>query len=326
MRKALFVAIFLFLGFFSVRPALAGDITVTCPDTATSSNFCTVSGVTPLFGESNWVPGSSVTRSIKVINNDDEPCNLTLTTTVPQGGIDPTGFDSALESKIDSGSTHYFDSSFHSQFSQGSVSLGTVNGGGTVDYTWLATFPHSETGFQNSSLTFDFNLNFSCDISTPIPSPTPGLTNAGPPYRTDEVAGTSSVAGAFTSFISNILGTSVGEETASPTPAGGASLTPSPTPVGEVKGEATCSDPNNFWWIILIVQLVATGIFYMVVYNKKKVGYAWAAPVAFAIVSQIIHELMGCNCASGGLCPYYWVFNAIILFSTWFLYRAVKEK
>ena len=304
--------------FVSAGSIHAVDLTVTC----SSGGSCTVSPSGPLFDETGWKPGDSNSKELEIANTDTvESCNLTLVVneTDSQQGFDVA---SVLETNIDRSGTAYFDDNFRNLIDQGSTSLGVVPPATTHFYTWEVNFPiGSGNETQNRSVHFDFNSGFSCSG----PSPTPGLTNAGPPHRTDEVTGTSSVAGAFTSFISNVLGTNAGEETASPTPTSGASVSPSPTPVGEVKGEATCSDPNNFWWIILIVQLAATGIFYFAIRGRKDVRFWWAVPVAFAIVSQIIHELMGCNCASGGLCPYYWAFNLIILLATAFLFKAIKE-
>jgi hypothetical protein len=406
MRKVLFFAAFLFLGLLPVGKAHAADLTVTCPG---GNNLCTISpSGTPLFNQSGWVPGSSATEHITVVNNGEDACNLTLS--VARGASSTVGFDTQLLSKIERvGGGNVFDSTFDDLFNQSPISLGTVSVLDTNEYTWEATFDHAATGYQSSNLTFDFDLHFSCGVATPTPIPAvlgrtfsaasaPVCSDATPSsapslsiaqeeintarlnwtavspvshymirYGTSSgsyIYGASNVGDVNTYLVRELSSTATfyfqvagvngcapgpwsNEVSIRPTghelpivPAPGfvegtlgakTESSPSPSgkpagtiPTGEVEGASTCSDPYIFWWLPLLAQLVITGIYYLIIRDRKGLRLWWIFPLIFAGISQLLHMIIGCNCTSGELCKFYWVFNLIILAATWIFYQALK--
>lgn len=122
-------------------------------------------------------------------------------------------------------------------------------------------------------------------------------------------------------FIETILGTST-EASASP------SASPTIDTAGEVAAASTCTDPYYPWWIPLVIQIVATALYYLIIRSRKeRHALWWLIPAMFAVISQIVHEILGCNCGTDWLCPWYWVFNLIIFtISGLFYYRWSQEQ
>jgi hypothetical protein len=110
----------------------------------------------------------------------------------------------------------------------------------------------------------------------------------------------------------------LGAETAIPSP----TTTPLPETLGT---SSNCSAIYYYWWIPLIIQLALSFIYIWKRWRDK----IWWFVIGFGgILSQIIHQILGCNCATGGLCPWYWLFNLIILFLSVgiFFYRKGRKK
>ncbi len=301
------------IGLLFTGGAFAGDLTVTCPPSEGDGDWCTISpSPAPLFNETNWVPGDFATRTIEVINQDlEDSCNLTLNTIENNGEevSNTPGFASMLFSDI----SPYFSDTLQNQFFAGNVSLGTINPGVTQIYSWRMTFdPDAGNEFQSSQTTFNFSLAFSCDLpSQPTPSPT--LSPAGPPMNPNEgVSVSPSVLGAFTRVFSPIFGAvSSGEvEEVSID----AASSPSPTQEGEVQGTSDCTDKDYPWWIPLVIQLIlGLGyVLYKTRSGKPNLVRLWPLLV-LAIISQIIHQILGCNCATSEWCRRYVLLNFVVV-------------
>lgn len=101
------------------------------------------------------------------------------------------------------------------------------------------------------------------------------------------------------------------------------------TPWGMVQG-ATCADEPYYWWIILAVETLLAMTVLVVLWNDKEVRYWLLVPGALAIFSQIIHEALGCNCATGQWCPRYWIINliiaALLTLIYWLRFRSLKSR
>jgi hypothetical protein len=123
-------------------------------------------------------------------------------------------------------------------------------------------------------------------------------------------------AGPAVGFVPGTLGVST---EATPTPTG--SPEPNSTPQGQVESAATCSDPYYPWWLPLVLQLVVIMIYYAFFRNRKNQGSWWVMPGVIGVMSQIIHQILGCNCGTGDWCKWYWVFNVIIILLTGLGYK-----
>lgn len=304
-----------FLALLLVFPAntSAADQTITC--SADGPCFVTPGGT--LFNETDWTPGDFVVRNLSVINQDgDESCNLTLLVSNPEQS--PQDFATKLNARIEQGSTNYFNQPFQNLFNQGTVSLGTIGPSTSNLYTWEAKLDsNAGNSYQGASISFDFDMNFSCGVS---PTSTPSATST--PTSSVEGAGqTTSVSTGGAA--APILGVTTGEVSAAET----SGPTPSPSPSGEVLGETTCTARDYPWWIPLIVQALVAFVYLRKRYKDK----AWQAVLAIGgigVVSQIVHEILGCNCATSSLCPWYWAFNLgiVALSFVYYLYKYRNNK
>ncbi|HEX6977600.1 MAG TPA: fibronectin type III domain-containing protein [Patescibacteria group bacterium] len=153
------VAGFLLVFLFTPR-VLAANLSVSC----LAGGPCTITPVsTPLFQETGWVPGDSVSRTITVANQDSsQSCDLVMTVQNPVQS--PSNFASVLLSSINSGSTVFISSTLNSIFTGGPISLGTIAAGSSQIYDWNVAFdPNAGNEFQGANTTFDFNLSFTCN-------------------------------------------------------------------------------------------------------------------------------------------------------------------
>jgi len=95
----------------------------------------------------------------------------------------------------------------------------------------------------------------------------------------------------------------------------------------QVAGASTCSDRYYWWWAFLILQTILTVIFFLV---GKKRGWRLIkfifVTMFLAAISQLVHQLCGCNCATGAWCPRYLIFNLVILIVSGNLYFLAKKK
>ncbi len=143
--------------------ALAADLTVTCPDSASSCNI-SPSG-TPLFEEFNVYPGYTNTRQITVVNEDiNDSCSLVLS--IPEESIsDPYNLAEVVLTDIESG-VSYFDNTLETLFNlpaPGTLDLGTIPVNDSRVYNWTVTMdPEAGNEYQGVSTIFDFGLQFSC--------------------------------------------------------------------------------------------------------------------------------------------------------------------
>ncbi|MGI5828197.1 MAG: fibronectin type III domain-containing protein [Patescibacteria group bacterium] len=84
-------------------------------------------------------------------------------------------------------------------------------------------------------------------------------------------------------------------------------------PVGQVAGVAVCSEYPYWWWLPLVTQGILMSLYYLFVQKRQKKMMYVVVPVFLTGLSYYIHTILGCNCATGRLCPFYWVFSLLIL-------------
>lgn len=326
--------VFVFL-LFKIKVVLAVDFSVTCAQ----DGPCTmVPDKTPLFYEKNWLPGDSVTRTITFINEDSRySCPLTLETYNQKQT--PSDFATKLLTQIVDRSNGVLvygggGKTLNDLYQAGIISLGNIPASGTKYFDWTVTFdPLAGNNYQAAETVFDFDLIFSCGspLPTPTPSPTPASPTPASPIPSSPTPGASPLV--FTPFsLGGFFGQLLGVSEASPASV----LSEKPltatesAALEEVLGEATCKWWYYLWWFPLIVQLCLTGIYYYWLKNKEVAAW-WSLPVILSALSQIIHEILGCECVLSKLCPWYWLFNLIIfsfltLFYWWKRKKDKEEK
>jgi uncharacterized repeat protein (TIGR01451 family)/LPXTG-motif cell wall-anchored protein len=148
----------------------AENLTITCHD----EGPCDMSPapLTPLFFETNMLPGDSVEQTLEVINEDeDDDCNLLMQVT--SSSQIPPNFAQKLFTSLQKDGSDLFGSRLGSDALAGftiqdiyNISLldiGTLPASSSSLYSWLTTFDiDAGNEFQLAETIFDFEVNFSC--------------------------------------------------------------------------------------------------------------------------------------------------------------------
>lgn len=148
----LFVTV-LVLSFSGTTAAFAGILTV---------NFES----DPLFGEANFLPGDTVSRTVEVINTDDQPHDVY----VEMVNVVDGGLGDLMDVTITSGGA-LFSGTFNQLDAANEQFLSTLPSNTAAVYTFNMTFQPQTTNGQGGSLAFDFCIGFSggptnCDATT----------------------------------------------------------------------------------------------------------------------------------------------------------------
>jgi len=129
------------------------------------------------------------------------------------------------------------------------------------------------------------------------------------------------VEGAATGFVQGVLGVSTDTEKEKQGELGEAST----QILGDVAGASTCGDKYYPWWLPLLFQAVISVLYYWIIWGNRRDIITLLFPFSLVVLSQIVHEVLGCNCATGKWCPWYWAFN-LIVFVVPALYYLYKKK
>lgn len=106
----------------------------------------------PLFGESNFIPGQSVTKTIKFTNNTDITRNAYIRVAEV---VNTDKFGDAVTLVIKQGDTILYNDTFSNFFNKGKVNLPQVEVGNTNIISFIATFiPESNNDYQNKVMGF----------------------------------------------------------------------------------------------------------------------------------------------------------------------------
>jgi len=326
MRKVLKIFaffVFFFASFASIFAsfAYAADLDVIC-----NNDGCNLSSSDPLFSFTNIYPGWSAAKTVKAVNNYDQEADFSIETV---SFNDPNGLGDVLNIAIKekgAGSNLYNDSLTKLDNDGNSYrKLSLVSKGKDKEYEFIVSMLTSAGDrYQEKQLTFNLNLGFELiPVSSPpsgaSPSPSPGVGGAAAsPSPSPPLAGIIFPDTGIGGFIARVLGVEEGPEERGEV--GGAVEEAPP----EVKGEEVCDWYYYLWWLPLLVQAVLTGGYYYWLDAKDaknpsaknaKIAYWWSVPLILSGLSQIIHEILGCECVKSKLCPWYWLFNLIILIS-----------
>jgi hypothetical protein len=304
------------LGLFLIFPTgiKASDQTITC-------NSAGCSGLSaPLFNETNIAPGNSITRTLHVINSDNpDSCNFTMSATTPQviGRPGSDDFTSRLFTVIKDGGSDVYgvrdgaDKATNTKTlanlsGDTPIYLGSIDARRSRDYNWTVYFEKdSGNVYQEATAKFDLSLTFACGnapAETSTPSPASNTSASGASSNAPTPTPIPGILGAFTKIFQ-------------PEPTTESS--PSPFLAPQILG-TECIKNKFPWWIFLVLQLLSSIlIIRRARINKWKFIKTIIFLAAVAILSQVAHELIGCNCITSFWCPkYLWINIAILLLST----------
>lgn len=271
MKKYLIYTLLLALLVF---PTHAANLEVVC-DNNVDGDQCNIVSGTPLFNESNWYPGGTIVKTIRVTNNDhNDDCNLKMYT--EKETQSPTNFAQRIFTAITTGTDTIFGNvdetkasstnNLQNIFDASNTSLGSIQQNGTTkEYLWYVTFdPEAGNEFQGANMSFDFNLQFTCDHDESSNNQDNNNTN-DQDNNGGEVQGTQTNTG-FLSFLGSVLGDTNDENT-----------TQEENQQPEVQGTSTevvtnaemvCRD-YPFWGLLFVAQFILLLLVSALLKNKK---------------------------------------------------------
>jgi len=308
---------FIFFAFASPIQILAADFDVDC-----NSNSCTQTPSGAIFSETNVYPGWSVTKIVSGVNHSGQEAAFAVEekNLVSTGGLSDILLITIKKSGA--GSNIYEDNLTNFQ-NYGYLTLSNVSNSGSQDYDFTVKMQESaDNKYQGLTTTFNLNLGFEL---VPLPSSNPSSSPGSPPPGSPGPSPLPSPASPSPTASGVVAGAATEEvllESPLPSVEG---IIASPPP--QVQGEKTeCLWWNYPWWLPLVIQALLTWIYYYWL-KKKKVTVWWLPPVLIALLSQLIHEILGCWCTNSKWCPWYWLFNLIIFISltSYYFYRRKKQ-
>ena len=179
MKKLVALVVSLWISLFVVAGmAHAGtNLTVTCP----AIGACTISPAgTPLFDESGWVPGSTVTQYFRMSNTSAQNGFAAVEV---QNYSETKNLGEVINIEIRRGSplgpVIYNGVTLHQFRDDGYFTIDGMNAGQTTDYFVVATMQSTAgNSYQGAHVIFDLNMGLEI---TPIPPQSGGGDGAGNP-------------------------------------------------------------------------------------------------------------------------------------------------
>jgi len=212
----------------------------------TKSTFAEVSAIqfqnTPLFGETSFAPGNSVSRWVKITNNT-ETAHRAIVRALSVNNDDNFGDVVILE--IKQGSTVIYNDTFSEFFAEPEIILPQVGVGETNTIDFIATFiPESGNEYQEKTMNFSLNIGLEdVEESTDIDTTTIG-----------------SLSGSRVTFGQKLL--SISNENA--------------TPIGEVVGDVTISWNTNIPATSQVIYGLTSGGPYNLDLTAPNYGYPFS--------------------------------------------------
>jgi hypothetical protein len=249
--------LFLVFGVVSAGTVQAGTNRIITCDKAGS---CHSNTSQPLFEEVAFMPGDSMSRTIEIINNRDESCNLHLKISDKSSSQVVNLSEKIFITISSSKGNHYGNGSqtFADLFAKKDVGMSNLGSHNSRVFLWEAVFdPSAGNEYQGLEAKFDFDFSIECgssgggddddddDDDKASPNPTPTSTPAG-----------GQALGVTTEF----------NPTSSPAPSPSAQ----PEEDGSVKGATTCSTYKLFLPFILLALQVLVILFVKTALRSKK--------------------------------------------------------
>ncbi|PIS08844.1 hypothetical protein COT75_04530 [Candidatus Beckwithbacteria bacterium CG10_big_fil_rev_8_21_14_0_10_34_10] len=271
----------------------------------------------PLFSASTvWYPGLTETRSFKVKNiGSKKHQNYTKA----EDYSDTGNLAQVLFLSLKKGSNYYFGSgmtkTMRDFWNQGDLRLTDINSGEELTYDITIYFSSSAGNeYQGKQAKFDLVIRFA-DTDDEVVIGVGGDGDGGDGAVVSALSDLSFQIGGYLPVFyeeeeeveekGEVEGV-IEEE-------------------GEVKGEATCPWWESLWWLPLLIQAVLSFLYYFLI-RKREIKNWFSVPLMLGILSQIVHWILGCQCALSFLCPWYWLFNLLIFSFSSFYYQNLKSK
>lgn len=309
--KLLIVIIFSFSLFslIFIKSSRAEDLIIVCDSVGCSSPLI------PLFNSPKILPGELFEKSFKVVNSRAKDIDLVLSSSknseTDEMLLDV--LDVSIRNKDNSIIRNL--SLFEFLSSTTSTSLGIIPAGLDREYKILISFrPNTNNEYQGKKAKFDIFINVSGDDENSLETIS-GLNSSQPVLSEigGVVAGISTIPRRIRGAILGATTEDIGEELAA---------TNTPMVAG-----ISCVDEYYYWWIPLIVEaLLFLLLLYISKRNNLKFKYFVLYSFVFTTLSQLIHQKLGCNCATDIWCSKYWIINLLILLVSLLLLRLIQKR
>jgi len=339
-RLVITISLILFLFFFS--SSAGAKVTKTCGDLKATFDD-------PLFSSSTiWYPGLSKTAQITIENTGTEAHTTVIKAESKSDSLPE--LSKKMFFKVSENSSDLYgagDSKTINDFwNAGQVSLSKVdaNSSEIVDYLITITFDENAgNAYQDKEISFDLIIDFDEIEENGEEDDDNGgdgivvtVISDGDGDGDDDTAD----AGAGGVVDTGPIGpTLAGPGAGGPVffPAGevaGAEGETDETPgeedkdlEKEVKGEEIyCPWWKYLWWLPLVIQGLLTLAYYWALEKRRDVyWYHFILPIGLAVLSQVIHNILGCECVQSSWCPRYWILNLVVLGSSSGFYLQRKE-
>lgn len=243
-----------------------------------------------LFNEKNLAPKDSVKKTVLAVNNYAQDRIFAVEVTNFSDSTPSLSEVLKITISKEDGEKVYGPEKI-SQWEQGGfITLSEISAGDQEEYSFVVTLDNVGNDYQDKTFTFDLSLGFD---SLPLAV---------------ETAPT-------------VLGVLTLEEDV---PLVAEDIRVDEIRDGEIKG-VICDEQDYLWWLPLLVQVVIT-VPTLWWSNKKKWKRWWLIPLVLALASQIVHYILGCNCATSDWCPRYWLINLAILVTSLAGYHLVRRR
>lgn len=323
MIKKLGFIIFIILLFrFSFTTVNAADISVTCD----SEGPCALDP-TPgtLFNDSAYLPGQSIARKISIVNNDiDDSCNLYIDTV---NETDNAGISAKVFTALSDGTSDLYGErdgqgnaggtrTLRTLYDAGSIFLTDLPASSSKAISWVVTFdPQTTDEYQGTTVSFDFDLQFTCGT---LPAPTEVPPTATPAPADDTASPTStptptpaslSPLGGFfplTGFSAFEPLTSLEELT---------NLEALPTPTGFILGTGANTSVSGMScrtlpiWPGIIVAQIGASLFLLSRLYKLKLGSLSAGLLASFLIATGLIINLSCTLL---IVPLWWASSVLL--------------
>ncbi|MEX0895538.1 MAG: fibronectin type III domain-containing protein [Patescibacteria group bacterium] len=260
--------------FFSPAGAYAADLEVACD----GSGSCVVDPAdTPLFSADNLVPGQKIAQTVTVTNTSAQAGDVVFQL---ENALVDSNLADAIVLRVFRDATLLYGPSALSGLFDTPITLESLAGSSSQEYIFeLQLLPNAGDELQGKSLSFDIELGFFFEDSTP--SPTPSASPSPTPSPTPTPTPTSSPS-LFQSS-GTVLGSSTGSS-GPPTPPVCSAQAPTTAPTLLL----TSSQPNS---ITLSWSVVSPVTHYAIVFTRQSDGAQYGSANIGATTTYTVNNL-----------------------------------
>ncbi len=265
-----------------------------------------------LFNEANIAPGFSTTKIVKVTNTGQVPHSFSIAVDKTLG---PLADVLRIKARYDGADVWDKTIAEIAKYDQSEPIIGSLSPGASKDVELTAYLPESvgNSYMGTSTFAFDFVMgNESTDQPEPSSNPSPPVTFG--------TSGSAGVAGQGT--VGGVAGE--GAETNDQNATGENDDNILGTSDEGTKGAATTARDLCFWWIVILIILVAFLMIYHRYIKEERPAFWWLWPVVMAAVLFFVQMIFDRYYEPTVFCRWFWALEAGVLV-IYYIYENYSE-